>query len=285
MLKIFPIRLFSDNYSYFIFGNNLHKCILVDPADHNVVIPFLKNWPDHRVSHLFFTHKHWDHVGDLPALLKGLKELYNSDVEVVSGVNDEIKGTTQSISGDDSFKIEEIKVSCIQTPCHTKGAVCFYLESEDSTTKQNDASQLKDDHVECYRGVFTGDTHFVGGCGRFFEGTADQMLKNMDKLAELPKDTFVFPGHEYTASNLQWSMGIEWENEAYEKKLKWVQDRINKGSFGIPSTIGEEFDINIFWRTREPKVQERVGKTDPVEVMRLLREMKDKKVNLKKSEL
>jgi len=282
MLKIFPIRLFSDNYSYFIFGKNAKKCILVDPADHNVVIPFLKKWPDHIVSHLFFTHKHWDHVGDLPALLSGLKELYNADVEVVSGEYDGIKGTTKSIAGNDSFKIEEIKVNCIQTPCHTKGAVCFYLENEESASKHNESSQVKDDHVECYRAVFTGDTHFVGGCGRFFEGTPDQMLKNMDNLAALPKDTFVFPGHEYTAANLEWAMGIEWENKAYENKLKWVNDRISKGSFGIPSTIREEFDINIFWRTREAKVQERTGKTDPVEVMGALREMKDKKVNLKK---
>lgn len=279
MMKIFPIRLFSDNYSYFIFGKNQKKCILVDAADDSVVIPFLKKWPDYQVSHLFFTHKHSDHVGDLPSLLEGLKELYNSEVEVVAGEIDNIKGTTKAVKDNDSFQIEDISVNVIHTPCHTKGAVCFFLQTDGS--KDNESSFLKEDHVESYKSVFTGDTHFVAGCGRFFEGTADQMLNNLDTLGKLPKDTFIFPGHEYTSSNLEWAMGIEWENEAYEKKLKWVQDRIHKGSFGIPSTVEEEFDINIFWRTRVPKVQERTGKTDPIEVMAGLREMKDKKVNLK----
>jgi len=206
-------------------------------------------------------------------------------VEVVSGAIDNIKGTTKAIKEDGSFDIEDMKITTILSPCHTKGAVLFYIEDKNNLTKENEESFVKDDHVKFYRGVFTGDTHFVGGCGKFFEGTAEQMLRNMDNLAALPKDTFVFPGHEYTKSNLEWAMGIEWENMAYGKKLKWVQDRLHKGSFGIPSTIKEEFDINIFWRTRNPLVQKRVGKTDPVDVMAALREMKDNKVNLKKSQL
>jgi hydroxyacylglutathione hydrolase len=135
------------------------------------------------------------------------------------------------------------------------------------------------------RCVFTGDTHFVAGCGKFFEGDGKMMLQNMDELGELPKDTFVFPGHEYTKGNLEWAIGIEWENEAYEKKLAWVKEKLSAGDYSIPSMIGEEFDINIFWRTRVARIQEKTGEKDPVAVMTALRGMKDKKVSLKTSSL
>lgn len=281
MIKVFPVRLFTDNFSYFIFGRNIRNCMLVDPADHNVILPYLQKWPQHKVSHVLLTHRHSDHVGDLPALLHGLKKLYNTETEVVSGAHDNIQGTTIPYKDNGTLDINEIRINVFQSPCHTRGAVMYYLEDQENSSKQNDWSMNKEDHTECYRCVFTGDTHFIGGCGRFFEGTAEQMLSNMDKLAELPKDTFLFPGHEYTMSNLKWAMGIEWENEAYKKKLEWANDRVKSGSFGIPSTVEEEFDMNIFWRTRVPLVQKRVGKTDPVEVMGILREMKNKNASLK----
>ena len=282
MIKVFPIRLFTDNFSYLIFGQNIRNCMLVDLADHNVIIPYLQNWPKHRVSHVLLTHRHRDHVGDLPALLHGLKKLYNAETEVVSGAQDNIQGTTIPYKENGTLDINDIIVNIIQSPCHTKGAVMYYLQNQESNARQNDWNMNKVDHTECYRCVFTGDTHFIGGCGKFFEGTAEQMLDNMDKLAALPNDTFIFPGHEYTMSNLEWAMGIEWENEAYQRKLTWAQNRVKSGSFGIPSTVEEEFDINIFLRTRVPLVQKRVGKTNPVEVMAALRDMKDKKISLRK---
>jgi hydroxyacylglutathione hydrolase len=84
---------------------------------------------------------------------------------------------------------------------------------------------------------------------------------------------------------LNWALGIEWENEAYVQKLEWTKEKLSKGDYSIPSTIAEEFDINIFWRTRNPIIQERLGSKDPVEVMHQLRKLKDEKVSLKKSGL
>jgi len=114
----------------------------------------------------------------------------------------------------------------------------------------------------------------------FFEGNAEEMYKNLTTLGELPKDTFIFPGHEYTVSNLKWSMGIEWENEAYGEKLKWAEEKRAKDEYTVPSTVAEEFEINIFWRTRIDRVQERAGSKDPAQVLGSLREMKDKKISL-----
>jgi hydroxyacylglutathione hydrolase len=280
-MRVTPILLFEDNFSYLIQGSKAENCILVDPAESKKIIDHLENFPDLRISHIFLTHKHWDHVGDLPVLLKELEAREHKNIEVVSGEVDKIKGTTLNITDRQTFEINEIQITGIPTPCHTLGAVCFYLEDKNHLTHQNSLETIKKDGTECYRCVFTGDTHFVGGCGRFFEGNAEMMLKNMDTLAELPKDTFVFPGHEYTLANLNWSMGIEWENEAYAKKAEWVKQRAENGEFSIPSQISEEFDINIFWRTRVPLIQEKTGSTNPVDVMAALRSLKDKKASLK----
>jgi len=282
-MRVIPIPMLSDNYGYFIYGSKWENSILVDPAESKVVTLFLNHFPQHQVSHIFLTHKHWDHVGDVEVLIKELSTKYNRDIVVVAGERDKIKVTTKRIKEKTTFEINEIEVTAIPTPCHTLGAISFYLEDKNHYADQNDPELIKKSGTECFRCVFTGDTHFIGGCGKFFEGDAKMMLKNMDTLGELPKDTFVFPGHEYTKSNLEWAMGIEWENEAYATKLEKVKEKLEKGDYSIPSTIGEEFDINIFWRTRNPVIQERLGKKDPVEVMQELRRLKDEKVSLKKT--
>jgi hydroxyacylglutathione hydrolase len=193
---------------------------LIDPAESKVVLPFLNNFPEHKISHVFYTHKHWDHVGDSDVLLKELRARYESDLNVVGSEADKIPERTISIKDKHTFEINDIQVTCFPTPCHTMGALCYYFEDKNHIADQNDTELIKKQGTECVRCVFTGDTHFVGGCGKFFEGDAKMMQKNLDTLAELPKDTFVFPGHEYTEGNLNWALGIEWENEAYVQKLE-----------------------------------------------------------------
>jgi len=88
-------------------------------------------------------------------------------------------------------------IRCLATPCHTQDSICFYLE--DSKTNQ--------------RGVFTGDTLFLGGCGRFFEGTPAEMHTALTKLGGLPEDTLVWNGHEYTKGSAKFGLKIEPENK------------------------------------------------------------------------
>jgi len=284
-LRVIPIPLYEDNYAYLIHGSKKENSFLVDPADANAIFSFLTSNPEYTISHILLTHKHWDHAGGVPDLLKLMQEHYTQKgypeykVEVVSGANDNIPNTTISIPERTSFDVNEIKITAIPTPCHTRGAVCFYLEDINNTDKTNDTTL---ENVEdCYRCVFTGDTVFIGGCGRFFEGTAEEMLKNFDVFGTLPKDTFVFCGHEYTVSNLEFADNIEWENEAYGKKLIWAQEKRKNGIFTVPSTVGEESEMNIFMRCRTESLQKKLGKSDPVEVMATLREYKNNKMSLK----
>lgn len=150
---------------------------------------------------------------------------------------------------------------CLFTPCHTKGHMCYFMWEDGSL----DAPAL-----------FSGDTLFVGGCGQFLEGTAEQMYTNLTQvLGDLPKETKVFCGHECTVRNLKFALKVEPENEAVKKKLAWARQRDDEDLPTVPSTLQEEFLYNPFLRVTEEAVQKFTGRKEPVEVLRALRTEKD----------
>uniref|UniRef100_A0A8C5IPH7 Hydroxyacylglutathione hydrolase like n=1 Tax=Junco hyemalis TaxID=40217 RepID=A0A8C5IPH7_JUNHY len=154
-----------------------------------------------------------------------------------------------------------IRVRCLFTPCHTSGHMCYFMWEDDSP----DAPAL-----------FSGDTLFVGGCGQFFEGTAEQMHTNLTQiLGTLPKDTKVFCGHECTVRNLKFALKVEPENEVVKEKLAWAKQRDDEDLPTVPSTLQEEFLYNPFLRVTEEAVQRFTGRTEPVEVLRALRSHRD----------
>ncbi|XP_031462801.1 hydroxyacylglutathione hydrolase-like protein isoform X3 [Phasianus colchicus] len=154
-----------------------------------------------------------------------------------------------------------IRVRCLFTPCHTSGHMCYFMWEDGSP----DAPAL-----------FSGDTLFVGGCGRFLEGTAEQMYANFTQvLGNLPKETKVFCGHECTVRNLKFALKVEPENEAVKKKLAWARQRDDEDLPTVPSTLQEEFLYNPFLRVTEEAVQKFTGRKEPVEVLRALRTEKD----------
>ena len=123
------------------------------------------------------------------------------------------------------------------------------------------------------RVVFTGDTLFIGGCGKFFEGNGTEMNKALNEiLASLPDDTKVFPGHEYTKSNVKFLQKIDGDNEAVKQLDKFAEEnKETQGKF----TIGQEKRHNAFMRTRSEEMKKVTGKSDASEVMSVLREMKN----------
>ncbi|KAG2455222.1 GLO2 protein, partial [Polypterus senegalus] len=194
-------------------------------------------------------------------------------------------------------KVGSLNVKCLFTPCHTSGHICYFVSKEKSPDPP---------------AVFTGDTLFVAGCGKFFEGTADEMCKALlDVLGRLPPETVsmndsltlenidsthwvtvwilvrsmqslrlnlfqrVFCGHEYTINNLKFARHVEPNNEAIRKKLAWAKATYDRGEPTIPSTISDEFTFNPFMRVRERSVQEHAGKTDPISTMASIRKEKD----------
>lgn len=182
-----------------------------------------------------------------------------SDLIVVGGDN-RIDGINKLVKDGDSFNVGSICVHVYFTPCHTKGHVLYFV-------KDNSPPVL-----------FTGDTLFIGGCGRFFEGTAEQMDYALNKVIKsLPLDTEIYCGHEYTVANLKFAKSIEPNNESVLKKLEWAQEQREKGLSTIPSTLKEELEYNPFMRVNEPDVKQRVGLANgsDIDVMGKLRELKN----------
>lgn len=127
-----------------------------------------------------------------------------------------------------------------------------------------------------YKAVFTGDTLFLGGCGRFFEGTADQMYSALvGKLSKLPDETDVYCGHEYSLQNLKFGNHVEPDNKVISDKIEWCKVKRAASEPTVPSTIAEEKQINPFMRVHESSVQQFAKSSDPIETMSIIRKIKD----------
>ena len=239
MLRITPIKCFKDNYAYLL--STLKTSILIDPAQKDRVTPFVE-----KLDAVFCTHHHTDHsAGNIY-----FRDRFKVDVY---GGDDRIPGQTIQVTDNQIIQVGDINVHCISTPCHTSGHFCYFIHYGNDTPV-----------------VFTGDTLFIGGCGRFFEGDAAGMFNSLTKLKKLDKETLVYCGHEYTMQNLSFAIGVDPENEDLKSYYNSVKDL----QVTIPSSIGNELSINPFMRT--DILTKRTGSKDEVECMNLLRELKNK---------
>ena len=126
------------------------------------------------------------------------------------------------------------------------------------------------------KAVFTGDTIFIGGCGKFFEGTAPQMLVAMDIALTLPDDTKMFCGHEYTMSNFAFCAKAEGKsNPAISQFAEIYKNKLSEGFCTVPSLLGDEKQYNVFMRCRNVDLQNAIGESDPQKAMHILREWKN----------
>ncbi|OTA61088.1 hydroxyacylglutathione hydrolase [Hypoxylon sp. EC38] len=241
-----------DNYAYLLVDDKSKNAVIVDPAQPEKVAPILKQAIQDgkiKLTAIVNTHHHWDHAGGNDKIRS---ELGKPDLPIIGGKD--CQSVTQTPADGEGFKLGDITVKGLYTPCHTQDSICWY-------------AQDGDDKV-----VFTGDTLFHGGCGRFFEGTAAEMHKALNKtLASLPDDTKVYPGHEYTKSNVRFALSVL-QDEPIKKLQAFAENnKETQGKF----TIGDEKAHNVFMRVEDPKIQKIIGKTDPVEVMAQLRSNKD----------
>lgn len=192
-------------------------------------------------------------------------------LEVVTTKFEEIPAATVKLGDDDVFTLGSLSVRALYTPCHTRGHVLFLITPQEEEEMRTTAPIL-----------FSGDTVFVGGCGRFFEGNGAEMVDAlMGRVAKLPAETLIYCGHEYTKSNLAFASYVEPENEVLKEKVAWVSKTLAGGGYTVPSTVGSELETNPFMRVNVPEVvkaaKEKGGAKagDPATVMSVLREMKN----------
>ncbi|KAK0264263.1 hypothetical protein B0A54_06231 [Friedmanniomyces endolithicus] len=239
----------GNNYAYLVTDDKTKEAVIIDPANPQEVLPTLKKAVDGGVKlrNIINTHHHHDHAGGNAEMLKSY------DIPIIGGKDCEKVSKTPAHG--ETFTIGDgIKVKALHTPCHTQDSICYLFEDGED------------------RVVFTGDTLFIGGCGRFFEGTAEEMDTALNKtLGALPDDTKVYPGHEYTKGNVKFAVTVS-QSEAIKKLESFVgSNKQTQGKF----TIGDERQHNVFMRLDDPTVQKYTGKTGRVDVMSKLREAKN----------
>ena len=223
-MKIQIIPCLQDNYSYLIIDKKNNTACVVDPSEADPVIEYLEN-NNIKLKFILNTHHHHDHVGGN----EKLKERYGASVVGYKGDKKRIPKIDILVNDQETWIYENFKAKVMHVPGHTLGHVCFYFYKEQS--------------------VFTGDTLFSLGCGRIFEGTYSQMFNSLMKLKELPQNTKIYCGHEYTKQNSNFCIAHDESNENLKAKIKEIEIKLKNGIPTIPSTMKDELECNIFLRS------------------------------------
>ena len=253
MLVVEQLRVLSDNFIHLVHDPASGATAAVDPAVAEPVLVALeaKGW---RLSHILNTHHHGDHTG-------GNLELQRATgCQVVGARRDaaRIPGIGVEIGEGDSFLLGTAPAVVFETPGHTLGHIAFWFPDSDA--------------------LFCGDTLFSLGCGRLFEGSAEQMWASLSKLRGLPPETKIYCAHEYTMANGRFARLVERDNPALLARLDEAARQIGAGRATVPSTLAGECAANPFLRADIPAVARAVGLApggDPAQVLGELRRRKD----------
>ena len=222
-LEIVRIPVLSDNYVWLVHEPDSGETMVVDPAVADPVLSEAESrgW---RITHIWNTHWHPDHTGGNEAI----KAATGCVITGPAAEFERIPTLDVQVSGGDEVRLGNSTAVVMAVPAHTAGHIAFHFAAE--------------------RAVFVGDTLFPMGCGRLFEGTADQMFDNMARLGALAADTQVYCAHEYTQSNGRYALVAEPDNAALVARMKAVDAARAWGEATVPTTIGLERETNPFMR-------------------------------------
>jgi hydroxyacylglutathione hydrolase len=231
------IRLFrclSDNYGVLLHDSESGATAAIDAPEAEPVEAALKatGW---KLTDILVTHHHADHT----AGIEPLKAKYKCRVVAPAAEAERIGGVDETVREGDKVKVGKLSGNVIETPGHTSGHISFWFP---------------DNKV-----AFVGDTLFSIGCGRVIEGTPGMMWRSLVKLRDLPDDTEIYCGHEYTAANIKFARTIEPDNPVLGAREAQVRQLIEEGAPTIPVTIGDEKLANPFLRADVPEVAAGIG--------------------------
>lgn len=255
MIEISPIPAFQDNYIWLIHDDK-KNAIVVDPGDANSVLDTCQK-QQITLKAILLTHHHPDHCAGIPTLLQ------HDNIPVYASNKMKASYITHALMADESFYIDTLALSfnTLDVPGHTLDHIAFYQPETNA--------------------LFCGDTLFSVGCGRLFEGSAEQMLTSLNKLKNLPDMTQIFCAHEYTLANIQFAKTIEKDHLPLLNHEKHVNFLRKQSLPSLPTTLAKEKQINPFLRCALTSLQQAVSEksgincTGELSTFTQLRQLKD----------
>lgn len=237
-LEIVPLPQLADNYAYLVFDRLSGRALVVDAAEAGVVLAAVSE-RQLKLEAVLSTHHHPDHVGgnlELSSAVPGLR-IFGAAIDRAR-----IPGLTDPVEDGGALQVIGQTAELRYVPCHTRGHATYRFGSA----------------------LFTGDTLFVGGCGRFFEGSATDMYRALyEVIGSLPDETLIYCGHEYTEKNLDFALTLEPGNAALHAKRAEARALRRAGRPTVPSRLGEERAYNPFLRARSPELMASVAELAP----------------------
>lgn len=252
-LQIVTIPCLSDNYAYLAHDPETGATAAIDVPEAGPILTALEEngW---TLSDVLLTHHHWDHVDGLSELLA------KAPARVIGAAADahRLPALDVALQAGDTVRIGAEEGGVIDVSGHTVGHLAFYFPQS--------------------RVAFTADSLMALGCGRVFEGTMAQMYASLGKLADLPPDTMICSGHEYTEKNAKFALTVDPENPKLISRVTEVDRRRSAGEPTVPTTLAEELDTNPFLRAADPHIQANLGMVgaEPVDVFAEIRRRKDR---------
>jgi hydroxyacylglutathione hydrolase len=250
-LEIVQIPVLRDNYVYLVREPAAKMVGVVDPAVAGPVIERLAElgW---RLTHILNTHHHNDHTGGNLEL----KAKTGCTVVGPQADRERIPGIDVALADGERWRFGQEEAEIFDVPGHTRGHIAFWFAGSDA--------------------LFCGDTLFLLGCGRLFEGTPKQMWNSLSKLKALPGTARVYCAHEYTQANARFALTVDPGNEALQARAREIDRLRSEGKPTVPGTMAEERRTNPFLRADDPALARYAKTTDPVAVFAAVRQAKDK---------
>lgn len=223
MLEITAISAWSDNYVYLLRDAETGKTAVIDPTEAAPVVAALER-QGLTLDRIVNTHHHADHIGGNA----DLKSRYGCDVVGPARDRNRIRTMDHGLQDGDVLRVGSSEAQVLFIPGHTTGHIALWFEADAA--------------------LFCGDTLFSLGCGRLFEGTAEQMWASLSRLAALPPETRVYCAHEYTEANGRFALTVDAGNPDLQARMREVRELRAQGRATVPSTLGLEARTNPFLR-------------------------------------
>lgn len=230
MYQIKTLNAFNDNYIWLLV-NNQNQCVAVDPGDANPVLTAIKE-QGLTLTDILVTHHHNDHIGGISALLQRFPE-----ANVFGPATDRFPTVTHSCMPNEIINLRAgMTLQVMDLTGHTKDHIGFH-----------------DEH-----NAFVGDTMFSAGCGRLFEGSAEQMNLALQRIISLGQDMKLYCAHEYTLANLEFALAVEHDNNDLTQYFSDVKKLRENGKPSIPTTVAQQMKINPFLRANTTTIRQSI---------------------------